>query len=308
MKAMKANSMGKTLTIFTPAYNRAHTIGRTYESLCRQTCKDFEWLIIDDGSSDNTRELVEGWMKENKIPIRYIYQENQGMHGAHNTAYKNIYTELNTCIDSDDWMPDDAVERIVVFWKNNGSENVAGFMGLDITKEGELIGRAFPKELKKITLRGYYEGLRGTGDKKIVYRTSVICSVPEYPIFEGEHYVGLIYKYYMVDELFPLLVSNDVYVIVDYLDEGSSRGMWRQYWNNPKGFAFLRKFDMQQTHSWKRLLMDNIHYVSHSIRSRNWRLISESPFPWLTILCVLPGSVLYLLNRSKVKKAALLKV
>lgn len=62
------------LTVFTPAYNRAHTIGRTYESLCRQTCQDFEWLVIDDGSSDHTKELVEGWIKENKIPIRYIYQ------------------------------------------------------------------------------------------------------------------------------------------------------------------------------------------------------------------------------------------
>ena len=71
----------KTLTIFTPAYNRAHTIGRTYESLCRQTCKDFEWLIVDDGSTDNTRQLVEEWIAENKIPIRYIFQENQGMHG-----------------------------------------------------------------------------------------------------------------------------------------------------------------------------------------------------------------------------------
>lgn len=69
----------KLLTVFTPVYNRAHTVGRTYESLCRQTCQNFEWLIIDDGSSDNTRELVSGWMKENKISIRYIYQENQVM-------------------------------------------------------------------------------------------------------------------------------------------------------------------------------------------------------------------------------------
>jgi glycosyltransferase involved in cell wall biosynthesis len=103
--------MTKTLTIFTPAFNRAHTIGRTYESLCRQTCKDFLWLIVDDGSSDNTQELVEGWKRcNNGFEIEYIYQENQGMHGAHNTAYRNIHTELNTCIDSDDYMPDDAVE------------------------------------------------------------------------------------------------------------------------------------------------------------------------------------------------------
>ena len=85
----------KTLTVFTPAYTRAHTIGRTYESLLRQTCKDFEWLVIDDGSTDNTRELVEGWIKEDKIPIRYIYKENGGLYTGYNTAYANIDTELS---------------------------------------------------------------------------------------------------------------------------------------------------------------------------------------------------------------------
>ena len=297
-----------TLTIFTPSYNRAHTIGRTYESLCRQTCKDFEWLVIDDGSSDSTRELVEGWIAEDKIPIRYIYQENQGMHGAHNTAYKNIHTELNTCIDSDDRMPDDAVEKIVSFWKKNGSVDAAGIIGLDATVGGNIIGDIFPEDLKETTLRGYYEDLKGSGDKKLVYRTSVICSVPEYPLFEGEKYVGLIYKYNLVDEQYPLLISNDVYVIVDYQDDGSSRGMWRQYWNNPQGFAFLRKFDMQQTHSMKRKIIDNIHFVSHSIRSGNWQFLQESPMKWLTVLSILPGFLLYLINRHKVMSGTLLKV
>ena len=295
------------LTIFTPAYNRAHTIGRTYESLCRQTCKDFEWLIVDDGSSDNTRGLVEGWIAEDIIPIRYIYQKNQGMHGAHNTAYRNIHTELNTCIDSDDWMPDDAVEKIVSFWKKYGSNDVAGFMGLDATEDGGVIGDRFPVGLRKTTLRGYYEDQKGTGDKKLVYRTSVICSVPEYPLFEGERYVGLIFKYHMIDELMPLLVSNDVYAIVDYQDDGSSRGMWRQYWNNPQGFAFLRKFDMQHTHSWKRRMMDNIHFVSHSVRSRNWHFVQESPQSLLTVLAILPGFILYLYTRHKVKTSQLYK-
>lgn len=296
-----------TLTIFTPAYNRAHTIKRTYDSLCRQTCKDFEWLIIDDGSTDNTRQIVGGWIAENKIPIRYIYQENQGMHGAHNTAYKNIQTELNTCIDSDDWMPDDAVEKIVGFWKQFGSNQVAGIVGLDATEDGKVIGDKFPMGLKETTLRGYYEDLNGTGDKKLVYRTSIICSVPEYPLFEGERYVGLVYKYHMVDELMPLLVSNDVYVIVDYQDDGSSRGMWRQYWNNPQGFAFLRKFDMQHTLSWKRKYMDNIHYISHSIRCRNGKFLQASPMKWLTCLAIIPGIILYFVNLYKVKLGKLYK-
>ena len=107
----------KTLTIFTPTFNRAYTLHKCYESLKRQTSKDFVWLIIDDGSSDNTKELVDKWINENEVEIRYYYQKNQGMHGAHNTAYKLIETEINTCIDSDDYITDDAVEKIVNFWK-----------------------------------------------------------------------------------------------------------------------------------------------------------------------------------------------
>ena len=174
----------KTLTEFTPAYNRSNTLVRTYESLCRQTSKDFCWLIIDDGSIDDTKEIVLKWIQENKIDIRYIYQNNQGMHGAHNTAYRNIHTELNTCIDSDDYMPDDAVEKIISYWKKNGSKKYAGIIGLDQSENGGIIGSKFPEQVKETTLKAFYEG-GGTGDKKLVYRTDVIKKYPEYPIFEG---------------------------------------------------------------------------------------------------------------------------
>ena len=109
------------LTVFTPTFNRRHTLPRTYESLLRQSCKDFIWLIVDDGSSDGTGGMVAEWINDGKMDIKYIYQDNQGMHGAHNTAYRNIETELNVCIDSDDYMPEDAVEKIINCWKERGS-------------------------------------------------------------------------------------------------------------------------------------------------------------------------------------------
>ena len=96
-----------TLTIFTPAYNRAHTLPRTYESLLAQSCKDFVWLIVDDGSKDNTGELIRAWQEQdNGFEIRYVYKENGGMHTAHNTAYENMdtsqlssrYRKLASCL------------------------------------------------------------------------------------------------------------------------------------------------------------------------------------------------------------------
>jgi glycosyltransferase involved in cell wall biosynthesis len=112
----------KLLTVFTPTFNRAYCLEKCYKSLVNQTCYEFVWLIIDDGSTDQTKVLVEKWKKEEKVEINYIWQENQGMHGAHNTAYEQIDTELNVCIDSDDYMPEDAVEKIITFWEKYGSE------------------------------------------------------------------------------------------------------------------------------------------------------------------------------------------
>lgn len=290
--------MAKTLTIFTPAYNRAYTLHLGYEALLRQTCQDFEWLIIDDGSTDNTRELVSGWIKENKIPIRYHYQENQGMHGAHNTAYRLITTELNTCIDSDDYMPDNAVEKIVTFWKKYGSNQVAGIIGLDADFQGNIIGTTFAE--KQTTLGNFY-ALGGKGDKKMIYRTEIINKYPEYPLFKGEKYVSLGYKYELIDQDYPLLTLNEVLVKVEYRPDGSSMNMFRQYIKNPQGFAFIRKSSMQLAPTAKRRFMEAIHYVSSSLILKNKRFLQESPKKFLT-LCAIPfGIALYLFIQFKTR-------
>ena len=105
------------LTVFTPTYNRAHTLPEAYCSLKAQTSKNFLWLIVDDGSTDRTAALVSAWMQAEKaFSIRYLYRPNGGMHAAHNTAYAHIETELNLCLDSDDRLAKDAVEQIEKRW------------------------------------------------------------------------------------------------------------------------------------------------------------------------------------------------
>ena len=175
----------KKLTIFTPTFNRAYVLGKCYDSLKNQTVKDFVWLIIDDGSSDNTKELVESWIKEGLIEIRYKYQKNQGMHGAHNTAYELIDTELNTCIDSDDYMPIDGVEKILKFWDKYGSEKIAGIAALDAYESGQVIGDKFPEDLKTSALFDIHYKHKLKGDKKLIYRSELTKKYP-YPIFDDE--------------------------------------------------------------------------------------------------------------------------
>lgn len=293
--------MAKTLTIFTPAYNRAYTLNLGYEALLRQTCNDFEWLIIDDGSTDNTRQLVESWIAEGKIPIRYHYQENQGMHGAHNTAYRLIETELNTCIDSDDYMPDDAVEKIVTFWKKHGNDKVAGIIGLDADFDGNIIGTKFDDGVKTTTLDNFYTS-GGKGDKKLVYRTDIIKKYPEYPIFPGEKYVSLGYKYQLIGLDYELLTLNEVLVKVEYRPDGSSLNMFRQYIKNPQGFAFIRKVSMQYAPTLKRRFMEATHYVSSSLILKNRNFLKESPQKTLTLCAIPSGIILYLYIMYKTRK------
>lgn len=281
------------LTIFTPAYNRAHTLPRTYASLRQQDCKDFIWLVVDDGSSDNTAELVKGWQaQEKEFEIRYIYKENGGMHTAHNTAYENIDTELNVCIDSDDELADGAVRCILDLWDSVDHRKYAGIIGLDADMNtGKVIGTGFPEDMKETTLAGFYNA-GGSGDKKLVYRTDIMKELPPYPVFEGEKYVSLGWKYQLCDQKYKLVTTNIVLCNVEYQPDGSSMNMLRQYLRNPKGFAFIRKENLKYIQDWKRNVIDVIHYCSSSQLAHNRNYIKESPRPLLTVLCTPLGWLL----------------
>lgn len=291
-----------TLTIFTPAYNRAHTLSRTYESLLRQDCKDFVWLIIDDGSTDNTRTLVEQWQaQDNGFEIRYIYKENGGMHTAHNVAYENIDTELNTCIDSDDCLADNAVKQILDKWREIKDKDYAGIIALDADLcTGDVIGRGFPVGMTETTLSGYYAH-GGEGDKKLIYRTDIIKSTPPYPIFEGEKYVSLAYKYLLLDQQYKLSVLDEIVCLVEYQQDGSSLNMFRQYIKNPRGFAFWRTVKMQYPDNFIALFKDCIHYCSSCMIAHNRNFIRESPKKLLTTLAIPFGAILTVYIKRKAR-------
>ena len=297
---MKKNEV--LLTVFTPAYNRASTLSRTYESLLNQRCKSFVWLIIDDGSVDNTEELVRNWQKkENGFEITYIYKENGGMHTAHNVAYENITTELNICIDSDDILGEDAVEKILNKWHEIKEKNYAGIIGLDADFAGNIIGTGFAPNITETTLSEYY-ARGGKGDKKLIYRTDIINKYPPYPVFKGEKYVALAYKYRLIDQEYKLAVLNDVLCNVEYQADGHGAGMWKEYLRSPQGFAFWRKVCMMYPQSKIRLIKDCIHYCSSSQIAKNRNYIKESPCKNLTVLCTPMGWCLTAMIRKKAKK------
>lgn len=296
------NASNPLLTIFTPTFNRAHILGRTYKSLCEQKSKNFVWMIIDDGSKDNTKDLVDSWKKnDNGFEIIYFYKENGGMHTAHNVAYENITTELNVCIDSDDLLAENAVEIIEKTWNMCKDYNYAGIIGLDADFNGNIIGLGFTEPQTAIKIGDYYRN-GGRGDKKLVYRTDIMKQLPPYPVFEGENFVSLGYKYLLCDEKYDLFCINEILSNVEYQEDGSSKNIIAQIYNNPKGYAFVRKYKLQTNLSTKRLFMETIHYVSSSIISRNKHFISESPKRILTILMIPFGIGLTLYMKNKLRK------
>ncbi|MFT0647270.1 glycosyltransferase family A protein [Bacteroides thetaiotaomicron] len=103
------------VTVFTPTYNRAYILNDLYQSLCRQTCRKFEWLIVDDGSTDNTEGLVASWLDEGKMSLRYIKQPNGGKHRAINKGIQEANGDLFFIVDSDDYLAKNAIERILFF-------------------------------------------------------------------------------------------------------------------------------------------------------------------------------------------------
>lgn len=293
-----------TLTVFTPLYNRINTLKRTYESLKRQTSKDFVWLIIDDGSTDDPYEIIKEWIKiNNGFEIKYVYKENGGMHTAHNTAYENIDTELNVCVDSDDYMPDNAVELIVNCWNENKNKGYAGIIALDFADSTKkVIGKELPTDKESTTLMGYYNN-GGFGDKKLIYRTDIIKATPPYPVFDNEKYVALAYKYHLIDEKYELKILNECVCIVDYQMDGSSTNMYRQYVRNPKGFAFWRKEQMKHSINIKQKFKACIHYVSSSLIAKNKHFVKESPEKFLTVLSIPIGYILKVIVMKKSKSS-----
>lgn len=292
----------KTLTVFTPTYNRSHTLGRLYRSLCAQSCRDFEWLVVDDGSTDETRGLIDSFIREQIIPIRYIYKENGGLYTGYNTAYSVIGTELNVCIDSDDAMPADAVETILRTWGEKGSDRFAGLIGLDsYLDSGKPIGGPFPEGMEECFLLDLYTKMIHRGDTKQVMRTDLMKRVAPMEGFPGEKNFNPIYMLLQVCDHYPLLVVNKPLCLVEYQQEDSmSRNIWQQYQDSPRSFAKMRKLEM----TLKRSTLLNrfrcaVHYVAESLIARHRGWFASSPRKGLTMLAIFPGLLLYFLIKKK---------
>lgn len=222
------------ITIFTPTYNRAYILHQLYESLCRQTCKEFEWLVVDDGSSDNTEELVRGFIEEHKITLRYYRQQNGGKHRAINKGVGLARGELFFIVDSDDYLTDDAVEWVKSEYGNICEDSrFAGLSGCRQTPMGERIGGELPFERRDCNMLDLRMKYGVAGDMAEVYRTDVLRKFPFVEI-EGEKFCpeALVWNR-IAQEYIMHWVNNGIYVC-EYLPDGLTAHITRIRMKNPK--------------------------------------------------------------------------
>ncbi len=229
------------ITVFTPTYNRAYILGKLFDSLIRQTVKDFEWLIVDDGSSDNTEELVKGWIKENRsFPIRYYKQPNGGKCRAINHALDLARGELFFCVDSDDCLTEDALEKVVT-WEAVLPEKglycgVAGNSGFDREQTPNSV---FENDYHEGTLLDRYKNV--DGERAYVFYTEVHKKY-KYPEFEGENFMTEAVAWNrMAHDGYKMRFYNDIIWIYEYRPDGLTKAGSSVFLNNPHGYALWLK-------------------------------------------------------------------
>lgn len=210
-----------TVTVLTPTFNRGGRLQSLWNSLQKQTVKDFEWLVVDDGSTDGTKDLITQLQEKSDFPIRYIYKSNGGKHTALNVGIQTICSELTFIVDSDDCVTDDAVESILKIHKKYRSQNnICGYAFLRAFPDGKVNGKKFDVN-EKI---GSYIDVRVNGDdtgadKAEVFKTHCLKEFP-FPEYPNEKFLGEDLVWVRMARKYEMVHINKAIYVGNYLEDG----------------------------------------------------------------------------------------
>ena len=225
------------LSIITPTYNRAYILSDCYQSLQAQTCRDFEWIIVDDGSTDETEKLVRSYIDDGCLDIKYIKQENGGKHRAHNTGVKQAVGEMIVCVDSDDRLTEDAVAVAKDYWASNGGDQYTGILAKrGDMKEKKAICSAWPEHLKSVKMFDLINRYGFSGDTVLFFRTDIL-KTNMFKEFTGEKFLPETNLYCEIDKLGEMLLLDRVLYLCEYLPDGLTAKFHQLLKENPNGAA-----------------------------------------------------------------------
>lgn len=222
------------ITIFTPAYNRAYILPKLYNSLILQTNKDFEWLIVDDGSTDNTEELINSYILESKIEIRYVKQLNGGKHRAINRGVQMAKGELFFIVDSDDYLSDNAVDRMnYYYYQIKDEDSFVGVSGIRIYPDGSKIGGSASYTVLDSNAVDFRLVHKVAGDMSEAYKIDILRKFP-FPEIEGEKFCPEAVVWNRIAKVGKLRYFNEGIYICNYLPDGLTAKITKLRMDSPE--------------------------------------------------------------------------
>ena len=289
-------------SVFTPTYNRANTIGRTYEYLCKQTLRSFEWIIVDDGSTDNTEEIVQKWINTNKISIVYLKQENGGKHRAFNRAVQIAKGEIFICLDSDDYYIETSLEIIYSYHLiHKDNPWIAGFSCNSLDLHGNLIGTSLPVDELVVSHYNLYNSLSVKGDKGLIYYTRILKEYP-FPEFENEFFVTEALVLNRISLRYKICCIKRSLEIKDYQRDGLSSKYRHLCLRNPNGYALYINERNYFNLSFTNYVINAASYVRYSLfAGKSFRNIYKEAINrrWTFIIACFLGILLFIIDNLK---------
>lgn len=282
------------ITVFTPTFNRCNELIRLYKSLYNQTKMNFEWIVVDDGSSDNTREYVQAFQQNSPFTIRYIHQVNSGKHVAHNLAANISEGRYFICVDSDDWLEPNAIETVLEDLDSLGSEEGLIYPRLFTNQIG--LNKWFQDEVAKVELADIRMKFGLVIETAIVFNTSVLRRHP-FPAIVGEHYMPEESSYYDFKSPEVFLVRNETFYRCEYLDEGLTKNIWHNWIANPIGtqIALEKRYETAKCYSGVYAIKNRIGAII-GLESLHMACVKHAPYPdsmkSLLALAVLPFAMM----------------
>lgn len=279
------------ITVLTATYNRAHLLGDLYDSLCRQTSKDFIWIIIDDGSSDGTKQLCGKWLHGNNgFKIEYCYIENGGKNRAINLGVTRVETPYTMIVDSDDYLVDDAIEKMNKAVASVSSMNaVAGVSGMRGESVINSLNQLQQNYIDASNLERKELGINR--DCCEVYKTEILRSHPFVP-WEDEKFVPeeIVWNQIAL-EGYKLRWFNFITCIIRYQEGGLTKGAWSLLKNNPMGYAMMFNHRLLYEKSFQNMCYNTIQMISCTILGHHMKYLLKSNNKFLTILLFPIGCV-----------------
>lgn len=270
-----------TLTIYTPAYNRGELLKNVYDSLVSQTYRDFLWLVIDDGSTDDTESIVSDFISEGKIAVRYIKKENGGKHTATNRAIAETDSELiMIALDSDDTLKSTAVEMILETYRETEGK-YAGYVFMKEDKDGRLLINRMDESLNIMSWQEAAAGEHFDGEALLVLKTEYAKKF-SYPVIPGEKFFTEAYVYLQMTE--PFLWSRESVYVAEYLGDGYSKNIIGSFVKNPVSYSKYNALRLELYSSFPKRFKYAAYYVGFCVLSGKKRIIRSSPAPFLSLV------------------------